>query len=349
MVNYRVMTDAADLPARHDRQARFAPLGREGQRRVAAGRVTVVGCGALGSVAADLLARAGVGWLRLVDRDVLELSNLHRQALFTEDDVARALPKAVALAAHLQAVDGRVRVEAVVEDLDGANATELLRGCDVVIDGTDNFEARHVINEACLDLGVPWVHGACLGATAVAWPILPGRACFACLVPEAPAPGQAPTCETAGVLGSAVHVAAAIQVTETMKVLAGCTEAILDGPFTHDAWSGASARVRAERDADCPSCGAAASRRFLGRRRSADAIACGRGAVQVRTAAAQGPDLDALERLLAPRIDLTRNRWLLRFAPEGREVTVFADGRVLVSGTREPAEARALVSRWLGG
>ena len=333
-------------PSRHERQARFAPLGGDGQEALSRRRVVVIGCGAIGSVASDLLVRAGVGELLLVDRDVLEASNLHRQALFTEADVAEGLPKSVAAAAHLRAVDSSCRIEARVEDLDGSNALGLLRGADVVIDGTDNFEARHVLNEACLDLAFPWVHAACLGATAVAWAIMPGSACFACAVADAPAPGEVQTCETAGVLGPAVHLAAAVQVAEALKILAGRTEALLPGPWTWDAWTGRGAIARVPRD---PSCACATGkRRFLGRARRADAIACGRGAVQLAPPLSGAPDLDALALRLAGAPGLLRNRWLVRFGADGRDVTVFRDGRVLVTGTKEPSEARAIASRWLG-
>lgn len=311
--------------------------------------MVIVGCGALGSVAADMLARAGVGRLRLIDRDVLELSNLHRQAMYTEADVASRLPKAVAASAHLVAVDASLAAEAVVADLDGASVLELLRGADVVLDGTDNFEARHVLNEACLDLAIPWVHAACLGATAVAWPIVPGRtACFACAVPGAPGPGEVETCETTGVIGPAVHLAAGVQAAEAMKILAGRHEALLPGPWTWDAWTGRGAVVRVERDPACTACGLG-ERRFLGRARQADAIACGRGAVQLTPASPGGVDLDAVAKRLQDAPGLVRNRWLLRFADGTRDVTIFRDGRILVSGTREPSEARAIASRWLGG
>lgn len=332
---------------RHARQSRFAPIGDAGQAALSSARVVIVGCGALGSVAAELLGRAGVGRLDLVDRDVLEISNLQRQALFTEGDVRDGLPKAVAAAARLKDIDSELEVTARVEDLDGANAVELLRGASVVLDGTDNFEARHVVNEACLELGLPWIHAACLGARAVAWPILPGGACFACAVPDAPPPGDAETCETAGILGSAVHLAASVQVAEAIKILVGATKDLLPGAWTWDAWSNRGSVARVAKDPGCPACGLG-ERRFLGRPRAADVVACGRGAVQLSWSAREGVDLVALESRLAPHEGLVRNRWLVRFPAEGREVTVFRDGRVLVTGTREPSEARAIASRWLG-
>lgn len=335
--------------SRHDTQARHAAFGPEGQAALGRSRVAVVGAGALGSAAAEMLIRAGVGSLRLIDRDLVELSNLHRQSLYDEEDVRLARPKAVAAAAHLRRIDSGRPVEPRVEDLDGANALELLGGVDLVLDGLDNFEARQVVNEACLDLGTPWVHAACLGSVSVAWPIRPGAgACFACLVPEVPAAGQAPTCDVAGVLPPAVHAAAAQQVAEALKLVAGRHEALLPGPWTLDCWTGRTSVVAARRDPDCPACGRG-DRAWLGRRREGDVIACGRNGVQLAPAAGAGIDLDELEDRLGSLEGLTRNRFLLRFPAGEQELTVFRDGRVLVAGTTDPARARALAARWLGG
>ena len=329
---------------RYSRQARFGPLGAEGQAALEAARATIVGCGALGSVAADLLARAGVRALRLIDRDVLDVTNLHRVALMDEADVRDGLPKSVALARHLGRVRADLAVEPVVADLDGANALGLLRDADVVLDGTDNFEARHVLNEACLELATPWVHAAVLGAQALAWAVVPGGACYACLVPDAPAPGEVATCETAGVLGAAVHVAASLQVGEAMKLLSR-RAAPLDGPRSVDVWTGETSRVRAARDPQCATC-AGGERRWLGRARAGDAVACGRGAVQVRGGGAA--DLERLRSRLDGCADVRLNSFVLRFTADGRDLTVFRDGRVLVAGTRDVAEARGLVARYLG-
>ena len=335
--------------SRHDTQVRFAPYGPEGQAALEAACVAIVGAGALGSAAAELLVRAGVGRLRIVDRDVVELSNLHRQSLYDEDDVRRARPKAVAAAAHLARIDSGRTVEALVEDLDGANAAELLAGADLVLDGSDNFETRQVLNEACLESGTSWIHAACLGASSVVWPIRPGRgACFACLVPEVPAPGEAPTCDAAGVLPSAVQAAVAQQAAEAFKLFAGAGDALLPGPWTLDGWTGRATVVPAERDPDCPACGRG-ERRWLGRKREGEVVACGRNGVQLAPAAAGRIDLDELASRLAGLEGLTRNRFLLRIPAGEEELTVFRDGRVLVAGTQDPARARALASRWLGG
>ena len=307
-----------------------------------------MGAGALGSAAAEGLARAGVGALRLIDRDVVELSNLHRQSLYDESDWKRARPKAVAAAEHLKLLRSDLEIEPLVEDLDGANARDLLSGCDLVLDGTDNFEARQVLNEACLESASPWVHAACLGSRAVAWPILPGRACFACLIPEVPLPGQAPTCDAAGVLPPAVQAAVAQQLTEAFKILAGCDDDLLAGPWNLDLWTGRASVVRAEVDPDCRACGMR-DWRFLGKAREGDVIACGRNGVQLAPVTAGPVDLESVASRLGEVEGLTRNRFLLRFAAGAEELTLFRDGRVLVSGTRDPMRARAVATRWLGG
>jgi adenylyltransferase/sulfurtransferase len=334
--------------SRYDTQARFAQFGPDGQAALERARVAIVGVGALGSAAAEGLARAGVGALRLVDRDLVELSNLHRQSLYDEDDWKQARPKAVAAATHLERLRSDLPVEALVADLDGANALELLSGCDLVLDGSDNFEARQVLNEACLESATPWVHAACLGSRAVAWAIVPGRACFACLVPEVPPPGEAGTCDAAGVLPPAVQAAVAQQLSEAFKIFAGRDEELLPGPWNLDVWTGRASVVAADADPDCRACG----RRdwaFLGRARSGEVIACGRNGVQLAPAGEGPVDLETIASRLGEVEGLTRNRFLLRFAAGAEELTLFRDGRVLVSGTRDPARARAVAARWLGG
>lgn len=332
--------------SRYIRQARFASLGDEGQAAVERGEVAIVGCGALGSVAADMLARAGVARLRLIDRDVADLSNLHRVALLDEADVREGLPKAVAIARHLERIRGDAVLEPIVTDLDGANAEDLLRGCDVVLDGTDNFEARLVLNEACLELGLPWIHAAVLGSQALAWPILPGGACYACFVPDAPAPGEAATCESAGIIGAAVHAAAALQACEALKILSGRGEP-LAGPWSIDPWSRSIARVRAERSPTCPTC-VLGERRYLGRPRMGAAAACGRSAVQVMPGESGEADLERLAGRLDGVADVKLNAFVLRFRAGDNDMTVFRDGRVLVAGTRDVARARSLVAQYLG-
>jgi adenylyltransferase/sulfurtransferase len=334
---------------RYSRQTVFAEIGEEGQERLRRARVVVAGCGALGSVAAEMLARAGVGHLRIVDRDLVELSNLQRQALFTEEDVARALPKAVAAAEHLALVNHEVVVEPRVADIHAGTVDSLLEGSELVVDGTDNFDTRMLLNEACVRDGRPWVYAACIGSYAVCCGMRPGEtACLRCFLEQVPGPGEVETCETAGILGAAVHAAAALEVGEAMRLLLGRPAG---GILTSiDVWTGEGARVKVGGPrAECPVCGQRRYDRLERREGSEEAVLCGRDAVQVRTLREGRLDLESLAGRLAALGDVESNPFLLRFrAPEGRRLVCFEDGRVLVTGTRDTAEARSLVARYIG-
>lgn len=335
---------------RYSRQTRFAPLGVAGQERLAAARVAIVGCGALGGVAALALVRAGIGHVRIIDRDVPERSNLPRQVLFDEADVAAGLPKAVAAARHLEAVNSACRIEPLVADLTATNAAELLGGYDVVVDGTDNFEARFLVNEVCCRAGIPWVHGGAIGAEGRVLAVVPGvTACLRCLVPEPPAPGSLPTCETAGVVGAAVLVVGAVQAMEVIRLLAGGPRAG-DRLLVCDLWEQTWRTVDLTPLAatGCPTCRGGDYPWIEGRIGGRPAVLCGRDAVQV-PAAGGAVDLGAVAERLASVAAVTANAWIVRAAVEpGIELAVFADGRAIVTGTREEARARAIVSRYLG-
>lgn len=339
-------------PDRYSRQTRFPPLGPEGQTRLAAGRVAIVGCGALGSAAAVALVRAGVGFLRLIDRDVPEPSNLPRQLLFDEADVAAGLPKAVAAAAQLARINAAATVEPVVSDLVAANASELLAGVDLIIDGTDNLEARYLVNEFACRAGLPWVHGGAIGAEGRVLTVLPGRtACLRCLVPEPPPPGTLPTCDAAGVLGSAAMVVGAVQAAEAIKILSGNAAHAAGRMLAFDLWSGdwRSLDLAPLAAAGCPTCRDGDAPWLEGRLGATPAPICGRDAVQV-PAAAGGLriDLAALaERLMAVG-PVHANPWILRADVEpGIQLSVFADGRAIVDGTRDDSRARGIVARYL--
>ena len=335
---------------RFSRQTRFAPLGSAGQERLAAARIAVVGCGALGGAASLALVRAGVGHVRLIDRDVPELSNLPRQVLFDEADVAAGLPKAVAAARHLERMNSAARIEPVVADLTAANVAALLTGHDVVVDGTDNFEARFLVNELCCRDRMPWVHGGAIGAEGRVLSVVPGAtACMRCLVPEPPAPGALPTCETAGVVGPAVLVVGAVQAMEAIRLLVG-GPAVGNRLLVCDLWEQTWRTVDLAPLAatGCPTCRGGDYPWLEGRIGGRPAVLCGRDAVQV-AASGGGVDLAALAERLAAVAPVTANPWIVRARVEpGIELAVFADGRALVSGTREEARARAIVSRYLG-
>lgn len=336
---------------RYSRQMRFTPLGAEGQARLAAGRVAVVGCGALGSAVAMTLARAGVGMLRLIDRDVPELSNLPRQVLFDEADVAAGLPKAVTAAEQLRKINSAIQVEPVVADLTATNVARLLDDVDVIVDGLDNFEARFLVNEHACRRGVPWVHGGAIGAEGRVLAIRPGHtACLRCLVPDPPAAGSLPTCDTAGILGPAAIVVGAVEAAEAMKLLAGAETAAAGRLLVCDLWTAAWRTVDLAplAESGCPTCRQGDSPWLEGRLGGRATPLCGRDAVQVSPPTA-GIDLADVARRLAAVAEVVSNPWMVRAEVEpGIRLSVFADGRSLVTGTREEPRARAIVSRYVG-
>jgi len=338
-------------PERYSRQTRFAPLGAEGQARLAAGRVAVVGCGALGSVVAMALVRAGVGFVRLIDRDVPERSNLPRQVLFDEADVAAGLPKAVAAARHLTAINSAITIEPVVVDLTAANVADLLGGVDAIVDGTDNFEARYLVNEHACRHGVPWVYGGAIGAEGRVLTIVPGRtACLRCLVPDPPAPGTLPTCDTAGIIGPAALVVGAVEAAEAIKLIAGVRDTIASRMLVCDLWENVwrTIDLSALAAAGCPTCRGGDFPWLEGRLGGRPTALCGREAVQVMPAT-PGVDLAALAARLPSVAKVIANQWIVRAQVEpGLELAVFADGRAIVSGTRDETRARAIVARYLG-
>ena len=333
------------MTERHSRQTRFAPIGPVGQERLRTARVAVIGVGALGSAVAEQLARAGVGRLRLVDRDVVELSNLQRQALYDQADADAGRPKAHAAAAHLAAIDAAIAVEAIAGELTAASAARLIADCDAVVDGLDNFPARHVLNEACCRAGTPWVHGAVLGAYGLSLSIVPGTsACLRCLQPEPPAPADNPTCDSAGVIGPAVRLVAAWQAAEVLKLLTDAA-AVRRDLWSCDLWSGRFQRLAVPRDPACRACGATADFPALAAGDEPAIVLCGRQAVQVRRA--PPGDLARLAGKLGAAV-VTANTVFVRFRDAGATATCFADGRVLVQGVADPVQARALCDRWLG-
>jgi molybdopterin/thiamine biosynthesis adenylyltransferase len=345
------MPDDSQLD-RYRRQMRFAPLGEEGQRNLLAARVLVCGCGALGSVAADLLVRAGVGFVRIVDRDFLEADNLHRQVLFDEADVAEELPKAVAAARRLGRINSAVTVEPVVADVTAANIRTLADDVDLIVDGTDNFETRYLVNDYAVATGKPWVFGGCVGAEGQVLAILPGETpCLACMMPDPPPADTQPTCETAGVIGPIVSVIASLQSVEALKILCGRREAVNRRLTLVDLWrnelrSIGVSQVRGE--AGCRCCGQRDFPWLEGRRGVAATTLCGRNAVQLSSASTDGVSLAELAAKLRDVGRVTANAFLLRCEVDKYRLTVFADGRTIVGGTADPAEARAVHARYVG-
>lgn len=331
---------------RYSRQARFAALGEAGDRRIRESSVAIVGCGALGTVQAEALARAGTGRLRLIDRDWVEISNLQRQLLYDEADAREGTPKAVAAARRIAGINSEVETEPVVADLTPASAADLLSGVDLVLDGTDNFETRYLLNDFCVDRGIPWIYGAAVGSYGLLMPVIPGHsACLACVYPEPPA-GVQPTCETAGVLGPLTMTIGALQSAAALKILSGHGQGTAGRITTVDVWSGAIRQVTVGQDPMCRACG---QRRFtwLDGARRAPISLCGRNAVQIHER--RGPvDLQALAEQLKPLAAVRANEFALRAAIGEYELTVFPDGRAIIKGTQDTALARSLYARYVG-
>jgi len=330
---------------RYSRQILFQPVGEAGQQRLLDARVAVVGCGALGSFQAGALARAGVGLLRIIDRDYVELSNLQRQWLFDECDAEQGLPKAVAAGQKIARINSGVQVDAVVADLTASNCDELLADVELILDGTDNFETRYLINDYAVDRGRPWVYGAAVASYGIAMSIVPGEtACLRCVYPDPPS-GAQPTCETAGVLGTVTALIASLQVSEAIKIICGA------GPSrkitTADVWTGEIRQVgQPGASSDCPACG----RRefpFLSGKQRAPISLCGRNAVQIHERE-RPVDLRALAARLTPLGTVRANEFALRFEIPPYLMTVFPDGRAIIKGTTDVGLARSLYARYIG-
>jgi molybdopterin-synthase adenylyltransferase len=330
---------------RYSRQILFAGIGEHGQQRLLDARVAVAGCGALGSFQAGALARAGIGFLRIIDRDYVELSNLQRQWLFDECDVEKGMPKAAAAARKIAGINSGVQVEPVVADLTPSNADDVLGGVDLILDGTDNFETRYLINDFAVDRGVPWVYGAAVGSYGIAMPVIPGQtACLRCIYPDPPA-GAQPTCETAGVLGSVTALIASWQVSEGMKILCGADSA---GKITTvDVWSGEIRQVAQPGPVtDCPACGRREFPYLAGERR-APASLCGHKAVQIHERD-RPLDLRDLAARLAPLGPVRANGLAVQFEAPPYLLTIFHDGRAIIKGTTDIGIARSLYARYIG-
>ncbi|MBI3447488.1 MAG: ThiF family adenylyltransferase [Acidobacteria bacterium] len=342
---------SAQADGRYSRQVLFKPIGDEGQRRLGAARAAVVGVGATGSVTASILARAGVGALRLIDRDVIDESNLQRQFLYTEDDLRALKPKAIAARDHLRAANSTVALEAVVEDLGPDNAVRLLTGVDLILDGTDNFETRFLMNDVAVRHGIPWIYTACLGAYGVTMTIVPGEtACLRCLMETPPDLGSTPTCDTAGVIAPIVAIIASFQAAEALKILSGSSSETSDALLSVDAWTQKVTRVRVPRGGGRRRCAACDGMEFefLAGRGTRPAAICGRNAVQIMPSTRGALDLAALAARLGAAGQVERSEFMLRFTAPGCQLSIFPDGRAIVAGTSDPAAARALYARYVG-
>lgn len=335
---------------RYSRQVLFAGIGGEGQKRLANSRALIIGCGALGSAQAEALARAGVGKLRIVDRDFVEFSNLQRQTMFTESDAAQRLPKAIAAADHLREINSEVEVEPEIADVNHSNVERLIQECDVVIDGTDNFATRYLINDACVKHGVNWIYGAAVGSYGVTMTIRPGvTPCLRCVFPETPAAASAPTCDTAGVIMPIINIVAAIQVSEALKLLTR-NEADLHGSLMQfDVWRNQWRSISiGQPTQNCPTCSLGKFETLQPESAEFAAVLCGRHAVQVSPAHPMRVDLNQLSERLAPAGEVKGNDYLLRFRTGEFEMTIFQDARSIIRGTDDISTARSLYAKFIG-
>lgn len=337
---------SSGTPERYSRQTLFAPIGPKGQERIRNGKVAVVGCGAIGATTCTLLARAGVGALRIIDRDYVEESNLQRQILFDEEDARQNLPKAEAAARKLRTINSEVKLEAHVKDLDPATIG-LLEATDIILDCTDNFETRFLINDFAVKYSIPWIYAAAVESSTVTMNILPTQtACLACLFPEAPR-GNLVTCETAGILNSAAALVASLQVTEALKSLVGSRKEMRRTLLSIDLWSGRRSEISAGTPrSDCRVCGQRIFDHLSGQARPQITL-CGRNSVQIHERE-RPVDFPEMSHRLEPHGKVRYNEMVLKFWREAYEMTLFKDGRAIVKGTTDPAVARSLYARFVG-
>lgn len=335
---------------RYSRQILFAGIGKEGQELLVSSRILIVGCGALGSAQAEMLARAGVGKLRIVDRDFVEFSNLQRQTMFSERDAEARLPKAIACKNRIAEINSEIEVEAEVADVNFSNIERLIKDCDLVIDGTDNFSTRYLINDACVKHRVNWIYGAAVSSYGVTMTVIPKETpCLRCVFEEMPPAGSAPTCDTAGVIMPIVFVVAAMQISEALKLLTGKKDKLHRSLMQFDVWQNEWRKIKLNTPReDCETC---ASEKFETLDADAGefvAILCGRDAVQISPPFKTQIDLQTLAEKLRPSGEVKVNPYLLRFRQGDYELTVFQDARAIVKGADDVTIARSLYAKFIG-
>ncbi len=338
------------MSERYSRQILFSGIGAAGQQRLAQSRALIVGCGALGSAQAESLARAGVGKLRIADRDFVEASNLQRQTMFTERDAADRIPKAIAARHHIREINSEIEVEPEITDVNHSNIERLITDCDVVLDGTDNFATRYLINDACVKHEVNWVYGAAVGSYGVTMTVRPHQTpCLRCIFEESPPAASAPTCDTAGVIMPIISVVAAVQVTEALKLLSGQTRDLHGSLMQFDVWRNEWRKINPGAPLpDCPTCGLGSFTTLEATAGDFAAVLCGRNAVQISPSQATELNFEELARRLGGTGEVKFNDYLLRFRTGEVELTVFRDARSIIRGTNEITTARSLYAKYIG-
>ena len=335
---------------RYSRQILFREIGKAGQEQLLNSRVLLVGCGALGASHAEMLARAGVGKLRIVDRDFVEFTNLQRQTLFKESDATERLPKAIAAKNRIGEINSEVEVEAVIADVNYSNIESLIYGCDLVLDGTDNFQVRYLLNDACVKHSKTWIYGAAVSSYGTTMTIIPGETpCLRCIFDEMPDAGSSPTCDTAGVIMPIIATVSATQVAEALKILVGDRASLHRSLMQFDLWANDRQRIKlGEPNPDCKTCGQRIFEFLDAESPEFSAVLCGRNAVQIAPPTTTELDLANLADKLRNISDVKKNEYLVRFTSGENEITVFSDGRAIVKGTDDISVARSLYSRYIG-
>ncbi len=335
---------------RYSRQILFSEIGKAGQEKLFGSRVLLVGCGALGASHAEILARAGVGKLRVVDRDFVEFTNLQRQTLYSESDAEQRLPKAIAAKSRLAEINSEIEVEAIVADVNHSNIENLIAGCGLALDGTDNFQVRYLINDACVKNNIPWIYGAAVSGYGTTMTVLPGRTpCLRCVFEEMPSAGSAPTCDTAGVIMPVISSVSAVQVTEALKILTGNLDALHGSLMQIDIWQSDWRKIKLGKPReDCPTCQQKHFEFLDAEGGDFVTTLCGRDAVQVSPPRAVQIDLKNLAERLGKLGEVKQNEYLVRFTNGEYELTVFRDARAIIRGTDDTAIARSIYAKYVG-
>jgi adenylyltransferase/sulfurtransferase len=340
------MLTAHDM-TRYSRQILFSGIGRPGQEKLGASYVVIIGCGALGTIMATTLVRAGVGKVRIIDRDFIECNNLQRQVLFDEEDIRKQLPKAIAAERRLRKVNSAVEIEGIVADVNYTNVEKFISGANLILDGLDNFETRFLINDASLKHKIPWIYGGAVTSSGMTMNVIPDETpCFRCFSPNPPTGRLALTCDTGGVIGPAPFIIGSLQSTEAMKILVGAKEINRDLIIV-DAWQGTFRHVSLSPRSDCPACHG--KYEFLeGRSGTRTTSLCGQNAVQVVNPEVKGVSFEALAKRLRPLGNVSHNKFMLRFTIDAQEMVIFHDGRAIITNTSDESLAKGLYAKYIG-
>ena len=335
---------------RYSRQILFREIGRDGQEKLLNSRVLLVGAGALGAAHAEMLARAGVGFLRIVDRDFVEFTNLQRQTLYSEADAANRLPKVIAAKNRLGEINSEIEVEAIIADVNHSNIENLIKDVDLVIDGTDNFQVRYLLNEACVKHDKIWIYGAAVSSYGATMTIIPNKTpCLRCIFEEMPSAGSAATCDTAGVIMPIIATISAAQVTEALKILTGKTDALHKSLMQFDVWQNDWRKIKLGKpNADCAVCGEKNFALLDAENADFAAVLCGRDAVQIMPPQKTSLDLEKLAANLRNIAEVKQNEYLARLTVEGCELTIFRDARAIIRGTDDISKARGIYAKYIG-